>query len=61
MTKDIGEKFGIDKCGVLAMKWGKKLNAMEQNWKMGKKWVRSEKKGISTLVFWRKAIYVKNI
>ena len=29
VTKDIGMKFGIGKCGVLAMKRGKKLNAME--------------------------------
>ena len=25
MTKDIGSKFGIDKCGVLAMKKGKEV------------------------------------
>ena len=25
MTKDIGMKFGVDKCGVLAMKRGKEV------------------------------------
>ena len=59
VTKDIGIKFGIDKCGVLAVKRGKEVECNGIELKMVKKLVRLEKKGISTLVFWRKGVYVR--
>ena len=59
MTKDIVSKFGIDKCGVLAMKKGKEVEWNGIELQNGEELVRLWKKGVSTLVFWRKGIYVR--
>ena len=59
VTKDIGLKLGIGKCGILAMKRGKEVECNGKELQMVKKLVRLEKKGVSTLVFWTKGIYVR--
>ena len=59
VMKNIGLKFGTDRCGVLAMKRGREVKCNGISWKIVKKLVRLEKKDASTLVFWRKTKYVR--
>ena len=61
VTKDIGMKFDIDRCGVLTMKRGREVECEGIELRNGEEiWRRRlEKEGISTLVLWRKRIYLK--
>ena len=49
MTKDIGLKFGIDKCGVLAMKRGKEVECNEIELQNGEKIVQIGEEGCKHL------------
>ena len=60
MTKDIGLKFGKDKCGVLAMKRGNEVECngieLENGEEIGQ---IGEEVYKSTLAFWKKGICVR--
>ena len=45
VTKDIGTKFGIDKCGTLAMKRGKQVACDGRELENGEEIGQIEKKG----------------
>ena len=60
MTKDIGLKFGKDKCGVLAMKRGNEVECNGIELEFGEEIGQiGEEVCKSTLAFWRKGIYVR--
>ena len=60
MTKDIGLKFGKDKCGVLAMKRGNEVECNGIELENGEEIGQIGEEGYkSTLAFWRKGIYVR--
>ena len=60
MTKDIGLKFGKDKCGVLAMKRGNEVECNGIELKNGEEIGQIGEEGYkNTLAFWGKGIYVR--
>ena len=59
MTKDIGLKFGKDKCGVLAMKRGNEVECNGIELENGEEIGQIGEEYKNTLAFWRKGIYVR--
>ena len=60
MTKDIGLKFGKDKCGVLAMKRGNEVECNGIELENGEEIGQIGEEGYKiTLALWRKGIYIR--